>query len=285
MLCELEKQAPFPGAPRIGLTGAPGSGKSTLLDALVRELRPRGETLAIVAVDPSSRNTGGALLGDRVRVRSAASDPGVFIRSMAARDQLGGLSESTWAAVAILSASFDWVFVETVGVGQSESEVSSLVDVLVYVASPGSGDSLQFMKAGILEYPDIFIVNKADLGAVASRTAAELQGGVSLGERGASAEKPKVILISARDGTGIDELIECIDAHIGQQSGLRGRRARGRQNQILRVLERRYGTFGIERLGGRGILQDRIGKADERSAFLLLSQLSKQIESALGKKH
>ncbi len=286
MLDALEKQAPFPGAPRIGLTGAPGSGKSTLLDALVRELRPRGETVAIVAIDPSSRSTGGALLGDRIRVRSAATDPGVFIRSMAARDQLGGLSESTWAAVSILSASFDWVFVETVGVGQSESEVSSLVDVLVYVATPGAGDSLQFMKAGILEYPDIFIVNKADLGAAASRTAAELQGGVSLGERGASAEKPTVVLISARDGTGIDELIECIDAHIERQlkhDGLRARRKIGRENQVLRVLERRYGTFGIERLGGRRVLLDRIGETDERSAFLLLSQLSQQIESALGR--
>jgi LAO/AO transport system kinase len=286
MLDALEKQAPFPGAPRVGLTGAPGSGKSTLLDALVREIRPRGETVAIVAIDPSSRNTGGALLGDRIRVRSAASDPGVFIRSMAARDQLGGLSESTWAAVAILSACFDWVFIETVGVGQSESEISSLVDVLVYVATPGAGDSLQFMKAGILEYPDIFIVNKADLGAAASRTATELQGGVSLGQRGASAEKPKVVLISARDRTGVDELIECIDAHIGQQSncdGLRARRKDGRTSQILRVLERRYGTFGIERIGGRQVLLDRVGKADDTSAFLLLSQLSQQIESALGR--
>lgn len=288
MLDALEKQAPFPGAPRIGLTGAPGSGKSTLLDALVRELRPRGETVAIVAIDPSSRNTGGALLGDRIRVRSAASDPGVLIRSMAARDQLGGLAESAWAAVAILSACFDRVFVETVGVGQSESEVSSLVDVLVYVATPGAGDSLQFMKAGILEHPDILTVNKADLGAAASRTATELQGGVSLGERGASGETPNVVLISARDGTGIDELIACIDAHIERQSkagGLRERRKHGRESQIVRVLERRYGTFGIEQLGGQLALLDRVRETDERSAFSLLSQLSQQIESALGKNH
>lgn len=285
MLDTLEKEAPFPGAPRIGLTGAPGSGKSTLLDALVRTLRPRGESIAIVAIDPSSRNTGGALLGDRARVRSAAADPGVLIRSMAARDQLGGLSEGTWAAVAILSASFDRVFVETVGVGQSESEVSSLVDVLVYVATPGAGDSLQFMKAGILEYPDIFIVNKADLGADASRTASELQSGVSLGERGGSAEKPEVVLISARDGTGIEELIECIDATIERQSkcgALRDRRMQGRESQILRVLEHRYGTFGIERFGGRQTLLDQIRQSDERSAFSLLAVLSRQIESALG---
>ena len=159
LLDALEQQAPFPGAPRVGLTGAPGSGKSTLLDALVRELRPRGETVAIIAVDPSSRNTGGALLGDRIRVRSAASDSGVLIRSMAARDHLGGLAESTWAAVAIVAAAFDWVFVETVGVGQSESEIAALVDTLVYVSTPETGDLLQFMKAGILEFPDIFVIN------------------------------------------------------------------------------------------------------------------------------
>lgn len=288
MLDALEEQTPFPGASRIGLTGAPGSGKSTLLDALVRELRPRGETLAIVAIDPSSSKTGGALLGDRIRVRSAASDPGVFIRSMAAREQLGGIAESTWAAVAILSASFDRVFIETVGVGQSETEISSLVDVLVYIATPGAGDSLQFMKAGILEYPDIFTVNKADLGASASRTAAELQGGVSLGETHASAEKPKVVLISARDSTGIDELIDAIDARIEKQlkcGGLRERRKQGLESQILRGLERRYGTFGIEQLGGRRGLLERIRETDEKSAFFLLAQLSRQIESALGKNH
>ena len=150
----------------------------------MRTLRPRGETLAIVAVDPSSRETGGALLGDRVRVRSGAADPGVLIRSMAARDRLGGLADGTRAAVVILmAAAFDRVFVETVGVGQSEIEVAALVDTLVYVVNPGTGDFLQFMKAGILEVPDIIVVNKADLGAEAARTAGDLESGLSLGER------------------------------------------------------------------------------------------------------
>jgi LAO/AO transport system kinase len=286
LLDALERKSPFPGAARIGLTGAPGAGKSTLLDALVRELRPKGETVAIVAVDPSSRTTGGALLGDRVRVRSGASDPGVFIRSMAARDQLGGLAESVWPAVIILAAAFDRVFVETVGVGQSESDVAALVDTLIYVATPGAGDTLQFMKAGVLEYPDVFVVNKADLGPAATRTAGELSGSVSLGDRGTSQAKADVILTSARDGEGIGELVVAIDAHhqrLIDADALRERRLQGREIQLLGGLERRYGSFGIEQLGGRRALRERAREDDQASAFVLLARLSLEIEEALRK--
>jgi LAO/AO transport system kinase len=286
LLDALERESPFPGAARIGLTGAPGAGKSTLLDALVRELRPRGETVAIVAVDPSSRTTGGALLGDRIRVRSGASDPGVFIRSMAARDQLGGLAESAWAAVIILAAAFDRVFVETVGVGQSESDVAALVDTLAYVAIPGTGDALQFMKAGVLEYPDVFVVNKADLGPAATRTASELSGSVNLGDRGDSHAKAAVILTSARDGEGIGELVVAIDAHRQQlidANALRERRLHGREIQLLGALERRYGAFGIEQLGGRRAVRERVREDDQVSAFALLARLGLEIEEALGK--
>jgi LAO/AO transport system kinase len=284
----LERETPFPGAARIGLTGAPGAGKSTLLDTLVRELRPKGETVAIVAVDPSSRTTGGALLGDRVRVRSGASDPGVFIRSMAARDQLGGLAESAWSAVVILAAAFDRVFVETVGVGQSESDVAALVDTLVYVATPETGDALQFMKAGILEYPDVFVVNKADLGAAATRTASELRGSISLGDRGASETEAAVILTSASAGEGIEELVSAIDAHrqrLIDDDALRERRLRGREIQLLGALERRYGTFGIDQLGGRRALRERVREDDSVSAFALLARLGLEIEEALRKSH
>jgi LAO/AO transport system kinase len=286
LLDTLERKAPFPGAARIGLTGAPGAGKSTLLDALVRELRPRGETVAIVAVDPSSRTTGGALLGDRIRVRSGASDPGVFIRSMAARDQLGGLAESAWPAVIILAAAFDRVFVETVGVGQSESDVAALVDTLIYVATPGAGDALQFMKAGVLEYPDVFVVNKADLGPAATRTASELSGSVSLGGRDDSHTKADVILTSARDSKGIDELVVAIDAHrqrLIDTDTLRERRLHGREIQLLGALERRYGAFGIEQLGGRRVLRERVREEDQVSALALLTRLGLEIEEALRK--
>jgi LAO/AO transport system kinase len=286
LLDTLERETPFPGASRIGLTGAPGSGKSTLLDALVRELRPRDETVAIVAVDPSSRKTGGALLGDRIRVRSGAADPGVFIRSLAARDQLGGLAESAWAAVAILATSFDRVFVETVGVGQSEGEVAALVDTLVYVGTPGAGDTLQFMKAGILELPDVFVVNKSDIGSAAARTASELESGVGLSERNPSQPVAQVVLTSARDGAGIAELIAAVDAHRQQQldsGALRERRQLGRETQLLLALERRYGSFGIGKLGDPPALRERIRKDRRSSAFALLACLGREIEDALEK--
>ena len=214
LLAALERgTGPSAGAPRIGLTGAPGAGKSTLLDALVRALRARGETIGIVAVDPSSRVSGGALLGDRARVRAGASDRGVLLRSMAARERLGGLADATWPSIAVLAAVFDRVFVETVGVGQSEAEVADLVDTLAFVAQPGAGDVLQFMKAGILEHPDVFAVNKADLGAVAERTASELRAALAMSARDATGWQRPVLLVSARDGRGVGELVAVLDAH------------------------------------------------------------------------
>jgi LAO/AO transport system kinase len=212
-------------------------------------------------VDPSSRQTGGALLGDRIRVPSGAGDPGVFIRSMAARDRLGGLADATRSGVVILSAAFDRVFVETVGVGQSEVDVAGLVDTLVYVGHPDAGDTLQFMKAGILELPDIFVlelpdifvVNKADLGESALRTARELESGLELSPRANAGWTRRVLLVSARDGTGVDLLVDAVDAHRRQQdeSGeLRARRRRCREAFVLETLENRYGGYGIEALGG-----------------------------------
>lgn len=260
-------------------------GKSTLLDALVRELRPRGDTIAIVAVDPSSRRSGGALLGDRVRVRSGAADPGVFIRSMAARDRLGGLADATHAGVEILSAAFDRVFVETVGVGQSEGEIAALADTLVYVASPGSGDLLQFIKAGVLELPDLFVVNKADVGAAAARTASELASGLALGQRDAG-WSPPVLKASARDGTGIAELAEALDAHrahLLEEGRLHRRRQHGREQLVMDALGRRYGSHGIASLGGPEALVARVHESGAASAFALLESLGREIEEALRK--
>ena len=280
----LERETPFPGAARIGITGAPGSGKSTLLDALVRSLRPRGDTLAIVAVDPSSQRTGGALLGDRARVRAGASDPDVFIRSMAARDRLGGIAETARAGVTILSAAFDRVFVETVGVGQSEVEVATLVDTLVYVASPGAGDVLQFMKAGILEEPDIFVVNKADLGAMAERTASDLAGGLGLGERQNDGWTPPLLLASARDASGIEALADAITAHFAHltaSGSIATRRNHGRAAWLIHALESRYGSFGLEQLGGLTSIEARL--EEDGSGYATLAALGSEIEEALGK--
>ena len=267
------------------MTGAPGAGKSTLLDALVRGLRRREQTVAVVAVDPSSQRTGGALLGDRIRIRSGANDPGVFIRSMAARDRLGGVAESTRAAVTILAAAFDCVFVETVGVGQSEGEVAELVDTLLFVANPGSGDTLQFMKAGLLELTDVFAVNKSDTGAVAQRTARELEAGVRLAEREAKSWEPPVQLVSARDGTGVEALIETLAAHhrFALESGaLRARRASGRERFVIEALARRYGSFGLERIGGAEWVIEQLRGDPARSSFGAIEELSRAIEVALG---
>jgi LAO/AO transport system kinase len=284
LLAALERGAPaFAGAARIGITGAPGAGKSTLLDALVRRLRARGETVGIVAVDPSSRVSGGALLGDRARVRAGVGDPGVLFRSMAARERLGGLADATWPSMAVLAAVFDVVFVETVGVGQSEAEVAELVDTLLFVAQPAAGDVLQFMKAGLLEHPDVFAVNKADLGALAQRTASELEAGLAMGARAPSAWRAPVLLVSARDGTGVDALVDALAAHRAHlaASGERElRRRRARTAFVIDSLERRYGSFGVERIGGRDSVRARAESA-QGAGFATAIELAREIEAAL----
>jgi LAO/AO transport system kinase len=286
LLDRLEREAPFPGAPRVGVTGAPGAGKSMLLDALARGLRARGETVGIVAVDPSSRETGGALLGDRIRVRSAGHDAGIFLRSMAARERLGGLADATRAGVVILAAVFDRVFVETVGVGQSEVEVSALVDTLLYVANPGTGDALQFMKAGLLELPDLFVVNKSDQGAPARRTAQELETSLALAARADPGWTPPVLLASARDGAGIAEVLCALERHrehLAATGGLGTRRERGRVLFALDALERRYGSYGLARLGGREAVRTRLAERPGASSFALAALLGGEIEDALRK--
>lgn len=286
LLVALERDLPSPGAARVGVTGAPGAGKSTLLDGLVRVLRARGETVGVVAVDPSSRRSGGALLGDRIRLRSRASDSGVFFRSMAARERLGGLADATRASALVLAAAFDRVFIETVGVGQSETDVTGVADTLLYVAQPGAGDMLQFMKAGILELPDVFAVNKADLGAEAQRTAAELASGLGLSESGDSQWTPPVLQVSARDGDGIEALLDALDAHrahLRDSGELEHRRRRADEAWVLEALEVRFGSFGLDAVGGRNAVAARLHDAPLPSAFAAVRTLSAEIEEALRK--
>jgi LAO/AO transport system kinase len=285
LLDALERDTPFPGPPRVGVTGAPGAGKSTLLDALVRTLRRRGETVAIAAVDPSSRATGGALLGDRIRI-SRSSDPGVFVRSLASRERLGGISDAARASVAIFAAAFDHVFVETVGVGQSESEVAGLVDTLVFVANPATGDELQFMKAGLIELPDVFCVNKADLGAPARRTASELSSALALPERAHGSWVPPVLLVSARDGTGIEELLDAIAAHCAQalaSGSLRERRREGAVQHVLAALAQRFGSYGLERIGSAAEVRRRMAAEPGVSSFRWAELLASEVVDALRK--
>jgi LAO/AO transport system kinase len=285
MLVALEEALLFGGPPRIGLTGPPGAGKSTLLDALVRRARARGETVGILAVDPSSPKSGGALLGDRVRVRASARDPGVFLRSLAARDRLGGLAESARGGVFVLAAAFDLVLVETVGVGQSESEVAELVDTLVWVAQPGAGDLLQYMKAGVLELPDVVAVNKSDLGAVAERTASELAAGLSLAER-AEDWSPPVVPISARDGAGLPALEETLARHrawLGAGGRLAARRRRGRDAAVRDALLREYGRAGMAAVGGPAAIDEALRREPDAPGFALTARLAEEISRALAR--
>ena len=203
----------------IGLTGPPGSGKSALVTALTKALRKGQLRVAIVAVDPTSPFTGGALLGDRIRMRALAGDDGVFIRSMASRGSLGGLAWRTQDIVRVLlSAGFDRVIVETVGAGQSEVDIAGLAPTTVVVQAPGAGDALQATKAGILEIADVFAVNKCDLPGAAQVKRA-LQAALELGHStkpnapDGSAWVPPIVCTSAINDTGVDDLVQCLEAH------------------------------------------------------------------------
>ena len=192
----------------IGVTGSPGVGKSTTTSALVAALREAGERVAVLAVDPSSPFSGGALLGDRVRMQQHALDPRVYIRSMATRGQLGGLSVAAPQALRVFDAAgFDTVIVETVGVGQSEVEIAAAADTTLVLLAPGMGDGIQAAKAGILEIADIFVVNKSDRDG-AQPLVRELRNMIALGERGPDDWQPPIVSTVANEGRGIDKLVE-----------------------------------------------------------------------------
>jgi LAO/AO transport system kinase len=244
--------APYVGrAVVVGITGSPGVGKSTTTNALVTELRSSGRRVGVLAVDPSSPFSGGALLGDRVRMSDHATDSGVFIRSMASRGHLGGLAWTTPQALRVLDAAgFDVVIVETVGVGQSEVEVAALADTTVVLLAPGMGDGIQAAKAGILEIGDVYVVNKADRdGADAVRR--DLRGMLTLADRADGAWKPRIVKIAAQSGTGLDELVSALDEHrdwlarSGELARRRTRRAREEIQAIaLDALRARWGDVG-----------------------------------------
>ncbi|MFZ3472915.1 methylmalonyl Co-A mutase-associated GTPase MeaB [Streptomyces sp. 4.24] len=198
----------------VGLTGSPGVGKSTTTSALVSAYRQAGKRVGVLAVDPSSPFSGGALLGDRVRMSDHASDPGVYIRSMATRGHLGGLAWAAPQAIRVLDAAgCEVILVETVGVGQSEVEIAAQADTSVVLLAPGMGDGIQAAKAGILEIGDVYVVNKADRDG-ADATARELNHMLSLGEsRGKGDWRPPIVKTVAARGTGIDELVEALEKH------------------------------------------------------------------------
>lgn len=245
---------PFAGrAHVIGITGSPGVGKSTSTSALVAAFRAQDKRVGVLAIDPSSPFSGGALLGDRIRMQEHASDPGVYIRSMASRGHLGGLSWSTPQAVRVLDAAgCDVVILETVGVGQSEIEVVGIADTVLVLLAPGMGDGIQAAKAGILEIGDVFVVNKADRDG-ASATSRELRHMISLADRPIGSWTPPVLKTVASQSEGIDKVVEEVDKHYAwaQESGeLARRRQRRAADEIeaiaLAVLRARMADLGAD---------------------------------------
>jgi len=240
--------APYAGhAQVVGLTGSPGVGKSTSTNALVGELRKAGKRVGVLAVDPSSPFSGGALLGDRVRMQDHALDRDVYIRSMASRGHLGGLAWSTPQALRVLDAAgCDVVLVETVGVGQSEVEIAGQADTTLVLLAPGAGDGIQAAKAGILEIGDIFVVNKSDRDG-ADQLRRDLRSMIALGDRSEGAWRPPIVKTVAHRGDGMAELVEEIDRHyawLGESGELERRRTRRVRDEIetiaVTALRRRW---------------------------------------------
>jgi LAO/AO transport system kinase len=231
----------------IGVTGPPGAGKSTLLSALLHAWRTSERTAAVLAVDPSSRRSGGSLLGDRARIEFDPADRGTLIRSSAAEQRLGGLARATRVSADALAAAFDVVVIETVGVGQAEIEVADVADTVALVVQPGSGDVLQFLKSGIMETPDVLVVTKADLGQIAMRARRDLSAAL----RSLGSSRARVLAVSALSPpSGIEELVATLDEHRADLD-VAERRLRARRASALTAFSVEHGERGLRALGGR----------------------------------
>jgi LAO/AO transport system kinase len=263
-----------PGAHVIGITGPPGAGKSSLLSALVSEWRGRGATVAVLAVDPSSKRSGGSLLGDRARIDHDPRDDGVLIRSTAAGGRLGGLAAATREAAEALAPAFDIVVIETVGVGQSETDVEDVCDTVAVVVQPASGDVLQFLKAGIMEVPDLLVVTKADLGEPATRSRRDLDQALkAVGSSGV----PVLAVSSVPPPSGIEELAHALGEH-RERSDLTARRVRARRGAALREFTAEYGERALRDLGGRRAAERLLAEQDAGAS---VTDLLGALEAAL----
>ena len=234
----------------LGITGPPGVGKSSLIKNLIDHYRNKKKSVAVVAVDPSSKRTGGALLGDRIRLKSDPDDKGLFIRSMAAKDKLGGLASITLSSVFLLNAIFDFTIIETVGVGQSETDISNIADTVLFCVQPGSGDSLQFMKAGIVEIPDVIAITKSDLGEVATNTFNEISNSIRLSISEDKKEVP-IINISSKEKKNINNLIKLITEHKNYNSSQTVKEKKKLQKGMFWLeesIKEQFGINGIKKL-------------------------------------
>ncbi|MGO8904937.1 MAG: GTP-binding protein [Solirubrobacteraceae bacterium] len=263
----------------IGVTGPPGAGKSTLLSALLAAWRAEERTVAILAVDPSSRRSGGSLLGDRARIAFDPADRGVLIRSTAAGERLGGLSWATAAVAHALAAAFDVVVIETVGVGQAETEVADVADTVVVVVQPGGGDVLQFLKAGIMEIPDVLVVTKADIGEIALRTTRELSAAL----RSLGSDSTRVLAVSSLPPTsGIAELIAALQEH-RLTIDLAERRLRARRASALSDFTHEHGERGLRALGGRRAAEQLLEAQDRTlDTAALVASLEQRADGSAG---
>ncbi len=257
----------------VGITGPPGAGKSSLLAHLVPAWRKQGRSVAVLAVDPSSRRSGGSLLGDRVRIAVDPADHEVFVRSTAAGGRLGGLAPATRAAAHALAAAFDVVVIETVGVGQSEIDVAEAADTVAVVVQPAAGDVLQFLKSGIMEIPDVLVVTKADLGAPALQAQRDLSAALrSIGER----QTAVIAVSSLTPPTGMDHLVGALDSH-REWIDVRARRRAARRASALADFASEHGERGLRALGGHRAAMKLLGEQD---ATLDVPALTRALEAA-----
>lgn len=271
------------GGHLIGITGPPGAGKSSLTAALIQVWRQRGLRVGILAVDPSSPISGGALLGDRLRMQASAADRQVFIRSLACRGAFGGLSAEVWPMSLAMLAACDIVLVETVGVGQREIDVSKMTDTTCFVAQPASGDSIQFLKAGIMEIPQVIVVNKEDIGLAARKTLSELK--TTLGRRpDAQGWQAPALSASAALGSGIAKLADALESHrswLLDKGLLTTRRRRCQGEWLIKHLREEFGRYGINQLGGEEALFAELLAAPRAAPISAYERLRERILSKL----